>query len=294
MTLASMTGFARTTGDFDHGFWAWEAKSVNGRGLDVRTNLPSGLEQVESRIKKAAGALFSRGNLQISLRLEWRSVQTELTVNEVLLGKLSAAYEATAGHPPTGDALATLMTVKGVTEARTRSGSDLQMSDLTLRVLEAGGLDVRNGLQTSRSKEGAALATLLSGFLADMRVQVELAEGLAGQQADLISERYRDRLEQLDADKIVAEDRIAIEVAALSVKADISEEIDRLKAHLNQVETLINGPDPVGRSLGFICQELAREANTLCAKSASLELTQIGLSLKGLIDQFKEQVANVK
>ena len=294
MTMASMTGFARTTGDFDQGFWAWEAKSVNGRGLDVRVNLPSGLEKLETRIKEAAAAVFSRGNFQISLRLEWRSEQSELAVNEALMGQLCAAYEATAGHPPTGDALAMLMTVKGVTETRARASSDLLAADQTYRILETGGLDVLKGLQAARLKEGAALATLLQGFLAEMRVQVKLAEGLSAQQAALISDRYRDRLEQLDAEKIVGEDRVAVEVAALSVKADISEEIDRLQAHLDHVEALVRGSEPIGRSLGFVCQELAREANTLCAKSASLELTQIGLSLKGLIDQFKEQVANVE
>lgn len=294
MTLVGMTGFGRASGEADWGSWTWEAKSVNGRGLDVRVAVPSGFEALAGMVKKLASEPFSRGNMQIGLRIEM-SAGASTNIDETLLGTLASHYEKATGTLATGAAFATLMTVRGVVE--TGAGSSLRElgENETMRatLLTSAG-EALAGLDASRREEGAALHTVLDEALSDMDTHRQAAEQSAVAQPRLIRERLEARLKELAAEQSVDADRLAAEVALTAAKADVREELDRLAAHIDTGRSLLAAGDPVGRKLDFLAQELNREANTLCSKSAHLPLTNAGLALKTLIDQFKEQAANVE
>lgn len=293
MGLSGMTGFARTSGEAEWGSWSWEARSVNGRGLDVRVNLPSGLDGVEQAMRKAASEEFSRGSLQLSLRIELAGVET-VSVNTNVLNTLMRAYETADGALATGPALATLMGVKGVVEAATLSMRDLNDVDGALGVLIKSGREAISALADSRKQEGVELTQLLSGQLADMQTFNSDAANHAEAQKQALAEKYRTRIAEFDSEGAVSDERLATEIAVLAAKADVTEELDRLSAHISRGQELIASDAAVGRDLGFLAQEMNREANTLCSKSASLDLTNAGLALKSVIDQFKEQAANVE
>ena len=293
MALSGMTGFARDSGEAEWGSWNWEARSVNGRGLDVRLNLPSGLEAIESKIRKSASELFSRGNLQLSLRIDMQGAE-KVIVNESVLKTLTSAYEQAEGAMATGAALATLMTMKGVVETQSMSLRDLAAIDGAVDTLIASGLNMMASLKEGRDEEGTSLHTLLLGQLSEMEGYTQQASVFAEKQKESIAEKYQARIREFDTEGVVSDERLATEIAVLAAKADVTEELDRLNAHVERGKTLLNSDGAVGRDLGFLAQELNREANTLCSKSASLDLTNQGLALKSVIDQFKEQAANVE
>ncbi|MEO1304374.1 MAG: YicC/YloC family endoribonuclease [Pseudomonadota bacterium] len=293
MALSGMTGFARIGGEADWGSWHWEARSVNGRGLDVRMNLPSGLETIEQKIRKAASDRFTRGNLQVSLRIEL-TASNAVTINESTLKTLVDAYERTEGALATGAALATLMTVKGVVETETLSLRQLNEADGALEAVLETGTSVIDALHSARLQEGEELLDLLLGQLSEMENQTQQAIVFAGEQKTSIAEKYRLRIQEFDTEGAVSDERLVTEIAVLAAKADVTEELDRLTAHIARGQTLVKSDGAIGRDLGFLAQELNREANTLCSKSAALDLTNTGLALKSVIDQFKEQAANVE
>jgi len=295
--LSGMTGFGRAGGEADWGSWTWEAKAVNGRGLDVRVTVPSGFEGLDQTVKKLASGMFTRGNMQISLRIELAS-GAGVRVDEGALASLVKAYEkANGGEIAKGAALATLMTLKGVVEAGGGSNTALralgQNDAVRAMLLESAG-EALDGLEGARLEEGASLAAVLSGALDGMAEECAKAESLAGEQPKILKERLELRLKELEAEQAVDAERLAMEVALTAAKADVREELDRLAAHIETGRGLINSGEPVGRKLDFLAQELNREANTLCSKSTLLALTNAGLALKTLIDQFKEQAANVE
>ena len=292
--LSGMTGFARVTGEADWGTWAWEAKSVNGRGLDVRTNVPSGFDGVERMVKASAVKLFKRGSLQISLRIELSSSEGEAAINMPLFSQLVSTAQRAHGGDISSEALATLMTVKGVVESGGANLRDLALDETVAAMLAQQGDKVLGDLAASRSAEGETLGTILSGLLAEMDSFAAEAVKHASEQPGLLKSRLNKQLEELNAEKHVEPDRLAAELALTAAKADVREELDRLKAHFVSARELLTGGSPMGRKLDFLAQELNREANTLCSKSVSLDLTNAGLGLKGAIDQFKEQAANVE
>ena len=290
-----MTGFARVAGEASWGSWAWEAKSVNGRSLDVRVNTPPGFDALEAPMKQAAKSHFARGNLQIGLRIELSAGAETLMVNNDALRSLVRAYETISPHPVTDDnALATLMTVKGVVEAGSQSTRDIATDEDTVAMLKAAGDAVLAELAGARHAEGDALKALIESHLDDMEAAVTRATGHAGKQPKLLKARLEKQLAELEADKSVDADRMAAEIALSAAKADVREELDRLTAHIASARDLISKGGAIGRKLDFLAQEFNREANTLCSKSASLDLTNEGLALKGLVDQVKEQAANVE
>lgn len=293
MALSGMTGFARVSGEADWGTWHWEARSVNGRGLDMRLNMPSGLEAVEKSVRKAASDTFKRGNLQIALRIELEGADT-VSVNEAVLQTLLKAYEKAEGAMATGAALATLMGIKGVVEADTLSLRDLAEVDGAVEALIRTGTDVIAELAKTRAIEGESLKSLLSGQLSEMDSHRTQAAGHAAAQKSAIAEKYRQRIAEFDTEGLVSDERLVTEIAVIATKADVTEELDRLEAHIARGRTLLDADEAVGRDLGFLAQELNREANTLCSKSAALDLTNTGLALKSVVDQFKEQAANVE
>ena len=292
--LSGMTGFARVTGEADWGGWAWEAKSVNGRGLDVRVNLPPGFEVLERAIKTAAPKFFKRGSLQVALRIDLGGGGDAATINEPLLDTLAAAVEKRTGAALSSDVFASLMNVKGVVEPGGASLRDLGADETVTGMLAKAGEEALKALQAERLREGGVLADLLEGLLAGMEDLRAKAGHLAEAQPGLLKERLNKQLDELDPEGRVDKERMAAEIALSAAKADVREELDRLSAHFVRARELLATGSPVGRKLDFLAQELNREANTLCSKSVSLDLTNAGLGLKGLIDQFKEQAANVE
>ncbi|KCZ99004.1 hypothetical protein HPO_07252 [Hyphomonas polymorpha PS728] len=292
-TLSGMTGFARVTGEAAWGGWAWEAKSVNGRSLDVRVNVPPGAEALEREVKAMAAARFNRGSLQVGLRIELAASGATAVINEALLADLAQAARKVSGRELSSEAIATLMAVKGVVDAGATSTRDV-MDEAAIALLAAAAGEALDGLAEGRRAEGASLAVLLGDLLNEMERLTGVAETFAGAQPDLIRAKLTKQLEDLDREGRVDAERYAAEVALSAAKADVREELDRLAAHIKTGRELLQAGSPAGRKLDFLAQELNREANTLCSKSLSLDLTNAGLGLKGVIDQFKEQSANVE
>ena len=292
--LSGMTGFARVTGEAEWGAWAWEAKSVNGRGLDVRVNTPPGFDALERAVKAAASRRFNRGSLQVSLRIELSDRAGGAVIDEALLKSLTSAAEKALGGPLSGEAIAALMSIKGVVETGSSSLRDVAADEAVMTMLAQGAEAALEQLDTARRAEGQSLLAMLGELVDEMSAVTESAISLAAGQPGLLQARLSKQLDELGADQKVDPDRLAAELALTAAKADVREELDRLQAHFASARDLLATGSPVGRKLDFLAQELNREANTLCSKSVSLDLTNAGLSLKGTIDQFKEQAANVE
>jgi len=292
-----MTGFAQIEGQDETFGWVWEAKSVNGRGLDLRCRLGTGLDRLEPTVRKAAGERFKRGNVSVNLRLTRHSGSQAVQVNQQLLDDLIALagdYQNAEGieRPSLDGLLALRGVIEPVGEAEQESDGESAARDKAL--LESLG-QLFDGLASARATEGAQLAGIVSAQLAAMQ---ELA-GRAGASAALRPEAAKARLEAqvaalLDAGATQPEERLAQELALLAVKTDIREELDRLATHITAATALLAEGGAIGRKLDFLSQELNREANTLCAKSNDPGLSEIGLELKAVIDQFREQVQNIE
>jgi uncharacterized protein (TIGR00255 family) len=291
--LASMTGFSRTQGESFGMSWVWEVKSINGRSLDLRLRLAPGFDSLEPELRAALTSRFRRGSFSAGLNVT-RTAQTSLRVNRQVLAQLIALVSELAGSveaaPPRLDGL---LALRGVIE----TVEDEPESILADRhhAVRNGWSAALEGLAAARVEEGARLEALLYAQLDEMTSLVAAAEGCAAAQPAAIASRLRMLLAGLaDLGPGMPEERIAQEAAILATRSDVREEIERLHAHLAQVGDLLRHADTVGRRLDFICQELNREANTLCSKSADIALTRVGISLKAAIEQFREQVQNVE
>lgn len=292
--LSGMTGFARVMGEESWGAWAWEAKSVNGRSLDVRVNYPPGFDALEREVKAMATERFNRGSLQVSLRIGTASSSGGVLIDEALLGTLAEAARKALGAELTPEAIATLMTLKGVVETGSSSLRVLAADEAAIAVISASAKLAMDQLAEARRAEGASLLALLSGHLDAVESLSAQAATIAATQPGLIKAKLHKQLDELDREGRVDAERFAAEAALSAARADVREELDRLGAHVKSGRDLLKAGSPAGRKIDFLAQELNREANTLCSKSASLDLTNAGLSLKGVIDQFKEQAANVE
>jgi uncharacterized protein (TIGR00255 family) len=293
--LSGMTGFARREGA--HGAWTWavEARSVNGRNLEARYKGPPGFEALERVVRDAAQARFQRGQINIGLQARRAEGQGRVRVDLAELERLIALaepYVATGrAAPPRFDGL---LAVRGVLDA----GEDLDDPEARKALeaaLAASIEDALDGLKTARDEEGAALSGVLGHLVGRIEAQRAEAETQAVLQGPALKERYARRIAELVGEGASAlEDRIVQEAALLAVKADVREELDRLAAHVAGARTLLAEGGPAGRRLDFLAQEFMREANTLCSKSASSALTAVGLDLKAVIEQFREQIQNVE
>lgn len=295
MTLASMTGFARTDGTTGGLAWAWELRSVNGRGLDLRLRLPGGFDALEPTLREAAGKRLKRGNITANLTVK-REEAPRYTADQAALDQLTALALALSarlpGNPvPQPEALLALPGVLRQDAREANEAADAAQS----AAIQAGFLAALDGLVAARQAEGARLASILETQLAEIRTlhtqaTTEAADQPAAQQARMM-ETIRTLLAELPA---LPPERIAQEVALLAAKSDVREELDRLDAHLHAAASLMAEPDAVGRRFDFLVQEFNREANTICSKSASVALTTTGLKLKATIEQLREQVQNVE
>jgi len=290
-----MTGFARAEDREPMLAWAWEARSVNGKGLDVRLRRPAGREALEAQARADAAAAFRRGNVTLTLTVAREAAGARLAVNRAALAELVAEALAVArqnGLPP--PSIGALLAVRGVVEPiepvedeETRTARETAIRVTLGRTLKA--------LAATRREEGARLAAVLTAQLDRIAALREAAAQNAATQPEAIRTRLRAQVaELLAASPALSEERLAQEAALLATKADIREELDRLAAHIASAREMLRSGEAVGRRLDFLCQELNREANTLCSKSADIALTRIGLDLKATIEQFREQVQNVE
>jgi len=297
--IASMTGYARAQGADERRRWVWEARSVNGRNLEVRCRVPQGFERLENPARTAAGARLKRGNVALSLTINSERQSKPLRINRALLAELGILVEevrkSTGAGAPAADGLLRVRGVIEEEEEREESEEAVAALDKAL----TGSLDeVLRGLAASRAGEGKALAGVIAGHVDEIEGLCQRAGERAVAQIGVVRAKFESQLaDLLERAPPLSEERFAQEVALLVGKADVREELDRLTAHIAQARSLLKEarPDnPVGRKFDFLCQEFNREANTLCSKSADIELTRIGIDLKGTIERMREQVQNVE
>jgi len=300
LNISSMTGFATSEGSNEKCVWSWEGKSVNAKGLDVRLKLPRGFEFLEAKIRESANKQFKRGNIYINLDVSWVTINAGIALNadalESVLGAIATLQEKakTKGielTPPTPDGI---LGLRGVLEQSDERVGDEELLGLEKELL--AGFDVMVAqLLESRNREGAKLADILSEQINLIEKLSNNATKVAATQPDAIRARLKEQVEILMADVSgIDEARLASEAALLMTKADIREELDRIASHVTAAKGLLGESAPVGRRMDFLCQEFNREANTLCSKSSDVQLTNIGLELKSVIEQFREQVQNIE
>ena len=291
-----MTGYARLSGEENGLGWIWEAKSVNGRGLDVRTRLPPGYDFLDLPVRETVQKRFKRGNLTVNLTLSHKTAQGTLTVNEALLDQLIALSrrwqeKAPDLAPPRLDGLLALRGVLESSDSAEPAGADEELAKTLLVYCDRALAQ----LEAMRAEEGAKLLTVLTGQLDEIATFVAEAANLAVLSPDAVKAKLRLQVAALiEAGAPVSEERLAQEVALLVGKADVREELDRLTAHIAAARKMLDATEAVGRKLDFLCQEFNREANTLCSKANDIQLTRIGLGLKAAIEQFREQVQNIE
>jgi len=289
-----MTGYARAAGTVPGASFVCEVKSVNGRGLDIRLRLATGLDALESDIRQLIGKMVSRGSVTFNLSVEREGAGGDLVLNrQALATVLTTIDELAATVPASPPSLDGILGLKGVLEQRDRPLSPDAEEALGSAILD-GASRALVDLMLARRQEGGQIATVLLARLDEIEALVQRAESHPARSRETILARLRQQVAELSDDITIPEDRLAQEALLLATKADIREELDRLVAHIASARQLIRGGGAVGRRLDFLAQEFNREANTLCSKSNAVELTAIGLDLKAAIDQLREQVQNIE
>ncbi len=295
MTLSSMTGFARSHGVAGTYAWGWEIKSVNAKGLDLRFRLPAGWDAVEVPARACGTEKLSRGTVYANLTVERKGVQPKVKVNEPVLAAVLATLKSISGKveaaPPSLDGILSLKGVIEVTEEDEREEDHRAAGT----AIVAGFDEALTALIGMRRAEGSTLGRLLSERLQEIADLTARAEKAPGRKPEAIRARLAEQVSTLlAASERFDSDRLYQEAVLLAAKADIREELDRLASHSAQAKKLLAGGGAIGRKLDFLAQELHRESNTLTAKSNDAELTRIGLELKSVVEQFREQVQNLE
>jgi uncharacterized protein (TIGR00255 family) len=296
MAIASMTGFARLDGAWQEYRWVWEVKSVNGKGLDVRLRLPPGLESLDIPARAMIAEHLTRGNVNCTLQFDRVNANAMVTVNNAVLDSLVEAAKAAAErHGLKKPRIEELLELRGVIEVKETGITEEQAAERD-QVLLNGLLEAVRGVVAMRRDEGARMASVLRDHVRAITDLVNLARSIPSQQPAAIRDRLHRQISDLVSGSSVTidPDRLAQEAAWLAVKADVREELDRLTAHITAAGELLERGGPSGRKLDFLAQEFGREANTLCSKSSDSALSRIGLDLKAVIDQLREQVANIE
>jgi len=295
MSLQSMTGFARAERENEVASVTWELRCVNGRGLEARLRLPPGYDRLEQPARAVLLKPFSRGNIQAALTITRSEASRRPVIDEKLLMAFAALarrlHEDHGAAPATADGL---MSLRGVMDMPDTSEDQEARERLDALILAALG-EATEALARARREEGAALREVLLGHVAAIEILTLKAEADPSREAAHIRLRLEAQLRPLlDAASQLDETRLYQEAAILATKADIREEIDRLKTHVASARSLLNDKGPVGRKLDFLAQEFNRESNTLCSKSNAAAVTAIGLELKVVVDQFREQIQNLE
>jgi uncharacterized protein (TIGR00255 family) len=296
MNLQSMTGFARAVAEHDGNSVAWEVKSVNGKSAEVRLRMPPGFERLEVSVRQAIQRRFARGSFQATLTVTRPAgTQSQPVVNEAFLkdvaGLAKRLQEQFGIAPASADGLLSLRGVLDLPEV-----TETEEMRAALDAVIHATLDVAlTHLQQARQAEGEALRALLAGHLDAIETLTLRAEADPSREPASIRSRIADQVKLLlDPGANLDEARLYQEAAFLATKADIREEIDRLKTHVVSGRSLLGSGGAIGRKLDFLAQEFNRESNTLCSKSNAAAVTAIGLELKAVVDQFREQVQNLE
>jgi uncharacterized protein (TIGR00255 family) len=295
MTLMSMTGFARSEGARGELRWFWEVKSVNGRGLDLRLRLPPGYERLEPRVRQRLNERLSRGSVQASLQIQSGVSLAEARVNMPVLEQMLAVAEDLRGRidasPPRLDGLLALKGVVELVEPR----QDEAEAAACLAAMEASFDAALDALIAARAEEGARIGKVLAAQIDTIASLAADAAASPARRPEAMRERLAVSVRRLvEASDQLDPDRLHQEAVLLAAKADIQEELDRLDAHVAAARELLESEGAAGRRLEFLAQEFNRETNTLCSKAADAALNTIGLELKSLVDQFREQVQNIE
>ena len=295
MTLSSMTGFARADGVSGAYHWSWELKSVNAKGFELRLRLPSGWDAIEPALRGNAAKALARGTVYANLTVQRAGVPPVVRVNEPVLAAIISTMRDVAKRIDTDRPnLDGILALKGVIEVidADESADDRRAGEAA--VIAGFGAALAS-LVEMRRREGGALAAVLGGRLDEIAALTARAESAPGRKPEAIKARLAEQIATLlDTSTRFDPDRLHQEALLMASKADIREELDRLVAHIAQARRLIAEGGPAGRKLDFLSQELHRESNTLCAKSNDVELTTIGLELKTVVEQFREQVQNLE
>jgi uncharacterized protein (TIGR00255 family) len=295
MALSSMTGFARAHGVAGAYAWSWEIKSVNAKGLDLRLRLPPGWDAVEVPVRKRASEVLSRGTVYATLAAERKGVAPTVRINEQVLNAVLATIERLEGKVRAAPAtLDGILALKGVIEVSDEDESE-EARVAAEQAVVAGFERALADLVAMRRAEGTTLGQVLSARLAEIAALAARAEAAPGRKPEAIKARLSEQVATLlSASQRFDSDRLYQEALMLAAKADIREELDRLASHVAQAQKLLGEGGAVGRRLDFLAQELHRESNTLTAKANDVELANIGLELKAVVEQFREQVQNLE
>ncbi|OXE37001.1 MAG: YicC family protein [Phenylobacterium zucineum] len=294
MSLSGMTGFGRSEGATGDWTWSVEARSVNGRNLDLKFRGPPGLDGLERQTREAVQSRFQRGQVTVGVTAKRSLSRTSVQVNLE-----QAEYYLKIGGPwitrgdVTAPSLDGLLGLRGVLDVESEVEPSDRLPELEAAILGSIHMAL-DGLNMTRREEGTSLEVVLSGQLSTIADLVAQAEGKAQDQPAVIQARFARRMAELVGEGPGVAEKIVVEAAAMAVKADVREELDRLHGHVKAARNQIQASGPSGRRLDFLTQEFMREANTLCSKSALPELTTLGLELKAVIEQFREQVQNVE
>jgi uncharacterized protein (TIGR00255 family) len=295
MALSSMTGFARDHGESGAYAWAWEIKSVNAKGLDLRLRLPPGWDAVEAPVRSRAGEALARGTVYATLSVERHGRTPVVRLNEDVLNAVLGTVKALANRIDADrPRLDGILAIKGVVEVVDAEEGEDERRAAEAAVISGFGAALAS-LVEHRQREGDALGRILSGRLDEIASLIGRAETAAARRLDAVKQRIADQVAVLlESSERFDPDRLHQEAVLIAARADVREELDRLAAHVEQAQAMVTKGGAVGRRLDFLSQEFNRETNTLCAKANDLELTNIGLELKGVVEQFREQVQNLE
>ena len=295
MALQSMTGFSRSEGLHDTGKWVWELRSVNNKGLDVRLRLPYGFEAIEVDCKKAVVSAFSRGSIQVSLQFSKEGSENLPTINpaalEAVLNAAAQLQEKIGAAPPTVDGI---LSIKGILEITEVDLSEEEIASRNLEVLS--GLKVAiSELTIARESEGKAIVAVMNDQVSKISALVTTIEADPSRTPEAIRTRLQRQLAPLlEEGNELDPQRLHQEAAYLATKADLREELDRLIAHVVAGQKLLSSNGSAGRKLDFLAQEFNRECNTICSKSNAPSVTGLGLEMKIIVDQLREQTQNLE
>jgi uncharacterized protein (TIGR00255 family) len=295
MVLNSMTGFARADGANESVRWFWEVRSVNGRGLDVRVRLPQGYESLEPKVREAAAKRFARGSLTLNLNAQRETPTVEVRVNEAALAQVLKAVEEvrrqTGAPAPSAEGLLALRGVLDIVDSSETSGLAPEMTAAILSSLD----EALAALAMDRAQEGQRLNRVLTAQVDEIERLTQFVQSSPSRSPEAIRARLADQIARLlDSSSALDPARLHQEAVIIATRADVEEELQRLKAHVASARALFSEGGPAGRKLDFLAQEFNREANTLTSKATDVEISRAGLALKTVIDQMREQVQNIE
>ncbi|MGQ0677739.1 MAG: YicC/YloC family endoribonuclease [Rhodospirillales bacterium] len=295
MPIASMTGFARAAGTHSGRGWTWEVRSVNARGLDVRMRLAPGADALEGPARAAVAARLKRGSVTVTLQPALAGQPQRHRINTEMIGRLLELTKRFKGKVAAGKPrLDALMAVRGVVEPVEEEDSEAEREARLAAMLKSLDGAIAD-LAAARAAEGERLEAMLQERLGEIEALTGKAGAAAAAQPEAIKARLKARVAELmEAQPALPEERLLQEAALVASRADVREELDRLSAHVAAARELLKRGGAIGRQFDFLAQEFNREANTLCSKSADMELTRIGLDLKTAIEQMREQAQNVE